>query len=130
MWPDSIETHRNELNNLFVGNSDNIVKVYVAESESAKIVGFIELNLRSFAEGSRSRLVPYIEGWFVEKAHRNRGVGKSLIDKAEQWAKECGFNELASDTELENQKSIAIHKKLGFNEIDRIVCFLKKLNDV
>jgi aminoglycoside 6'-N-acetyltransferase I len=40
---------------------------------------------------------------------------------------ENGYKELASDTEISNTQSIEIHKKLGFKETERVVCFLKKL---
>jgi aminoglycoside 6'-N-acetyltransferase I len=126
LWPDSLESHKSELNDYFNGRSNDIVKVFVAETQE-EIVGFIELNLRNFAEGSTARFVPYIEGWLIEKRYQNQGIGNSLIQKAEQWATESGFNELASDTELENKKSITIHGKLGFKEVERIVCFIKKL---
>jgi aminoglycoside 6'-N-acetyltransferase I len=49
------------------------------------------------------------------------------MSTAEHWALDNGFNELASDTEVYNELSMKIHKKLGFEEVDRIVCFLKKL---
>ena len=45
----------------------------------------------------------------------------------EMWAIEKGFDELASDAVLENSDSIAAHKALGFEEAERIVCFIKKL---
>lgn len=129
LWPDSVESHRGELEDYFNGRSNDIVKVFVAETESNEVIGFIELNLRNFAEGSTARLVPYVEGWLIESAYQNQGLGKGLISKAEQWAIECGFNELASDAELENEQSIAIHKILGFKEVERVVCFLKKLKN-
>lgn len=44
-----------------------------------------------------------------------------------EWAKECGFKELASDAELENTDSINAHKALGFEETGRTVCFIKRL---
>jgi hypothetical protein len=50
--------------------------VFVAEAESA-ILGFLELSLRSYAEGSASSPVPYVEGWFRQRrlaASRCRGV--------------------------------------------------------
>ena len=129
LWPDSIETHKNELNKFFIGRSADIVKVFVATTEANNVIGFIELNIRNFAEGSTARLVPYIEGWLIEKNFQNQGIGKSLVNEAEKWARECGFNELASDAEIENDKSIAIHNKLGFKEVERVVCFLKKLDN-
>ena len=35
---------------------------------------------------------------------------------------------IASDCELENETSIAFHKRSGFKEAGRIVCFVKPLN--
>ena len=46
---------------------------------------------------------------------------------AEEWAINNGFNELASDAELENLSSLAAHKALGFQEVERIVCFIKRI---
>jgi aminoglycoside 6'-N-acetyltransferase I len=50
------------------------------------------------------------------------------MKQAAQWATGLGFSELASDTEIDNVDSIARHKRLGFKETYRVVCFLKKLN--
>lgn len=71
--------------------------------------------------------VPYIEGWYVDEDLRGCGHGRRLVLAAEKWVVEQGFSELASDSDLENTDSIAAHKALGFDEVDRIVCFLKKL---
>ena len=46
---------------------------------------------------------------------------------AEDWARGHGFRALASDAELDNQVSVAAHGALGFEEVDRVVCFLKRL---
>ena len=127
LWPDSITIHEAELADYFNGNSIDIVQAYVLQLGEAEIIGFIELNLRNFAEGSRASRVPYIEGWYVGEEFQGQGYGKLLIMSAEKWAKEQGYSELASDTELENRKSIQIHKHLGFKETERVACFLKKL---
>ena len=127
LWPDSKDDHPAELEEYFSGSSIDIVQAYVVEDESESAVAFIELNLRNFAEGSRSSRVPYVEGWFVRQDYRGQGWGKRLMEKAEQWALEQGSSELASDTELVNTRSIAMHRALGFEETERVVCFLKKL---
>ena len=71
--------------------------------------------------------MPYVEGWFVRDAFRNRGLGTALMQRAEEWARALGHAELASDAELDNAQSIAVHKRLGFEETERVVCFLKRL---
>ncbi|WP_231517041.1 GNAT family N-acetyltransferase [Marinobacterium lacunae] len=88
-----------------------------------------EINVRNFAEGSRRSKVPYIEAWLVDPEKRGEGVGKALIQKAEQWACSRGYSELASDTDLTNVASISIHKHMGFTETERIVCFIKSLKN-
>ncbi|MCW4183821.1 histone acetyltransferase [Candidatus Thiodiazotropha endoloripes] len=127
LWPKHQTHHPAELADYFSGRSIDIVETFVVEIAANKLVGFIELNIRNFAEGSRSSRVPYIEAWFVKPEHRGKGYGQALIRQAESWAMKEGFEEIASDTELHNHKSIALHKQLGFIETERIVCFLKSL---
>lgn len=127
LWPDSPDQHIAEIEEFFAGNAVDIVETFVVERPSGNLAGFIELNIRSFVEGSRSTQVPYVEAWYIDPDIRGKGIGKSLIEKAEKWSLDKGFNEMGSDAELENQGSIAAHKALGFKEVDRIVCFLKKL---
>jgi aminoglycoside 6'-N-acetyltransferase I len=127
LWPDTPDQHYAEIEAYFAGTSNDIVQVYVIENEGGKLIGFIELNIRNIAEGSVSSNVPYVEGWYVDPGYQNKGYGRKLIEQAEQWARTQGFRELASDSEIDNHRSIAIHGKLGFKETERIVCFLKKL---
>lgn len=127
LWADTDDEHASEIAEFFAGESIDIVQVFVVQREDGRLAGFIEINVRNFAEGSRSPEVPYIEGWFVDADVRGKGYGRKLMQRAESWARDAGFSELASDTEIENTASIAIHQKLGFKETDRVVCFLKKL---
>jgi aminoglycoside 6'-N-acetyltransferase I len=59
---------------------------------------------------------------------RRQGVGKSLITAAEAWARQNGFHELASDTIIDNEVSLASHLALGFTEVERQINFIKKLD--
>lgn len=126
LWPETDDGHLVEIGQFFAGEAIDVEEVLIAE-QSSSVVGFLEINLRNFAEGSRQAEVPYVEAWFVKPAFQGQGVGKSLMREAEKWALTRGYTELASDTEMSNQKSIAAHRALGFREVDRIVCFLKKL---
>ena len=126
LWPDTPDAHLTEIGAFFDGTSTDIVKVLVA-SVDAIVVGFIELNIRNFAEGSREPKVPYVEGWYVEPDYQHCGIGRRLMQEAEIWARTEGYSELASDAEIENDRSIELHKQLGFKETERVVCFLKSL---
>ena len=66
-----------------------------------------ELAERPFAEGCTTQPVAYLEGWYVAPEAGGLGVGGPHIAAAEEWAREHGHRELASDTELENEISAA-----------------------
>lgn len=102
------------------------VAVFVAQV-GGETVGFLELSVREYAEGCIGP-TPYVEGWFVEADHRGSGVGRSLMDTAEQWAIAHGYDTLASDASSENEASLKAHGALGFQVTERIVVFAKRLN--
>ena len=96
--------------------------------EEEKAVGFAQCQLRrDYVEGTETSPVGYLEGIFVEPEHRGKGVARALLACCEQWAREQGCMEFASDCELDNTQSLAFHMRLGFDEANRIICFTKKL---
>ena len=78
-------------------------------------------------EGTYSSPVGYLEGIFVREEFRHQGIAKQLLFACENWAKEQGCREFASDCELGNTESLRFHLGLGFEEANRIICFVKKL---
>ena len=126
LWPDSRHAHKGEIAGCFSNLSDSSVCV-VAEEEGGGLVGFAEIGLRAYAEGCLSSPVGYLEGIFVLPAHRGRGVGRALVRAGERWAAGRGCTEMASDRELGNEASGFFHEALGYEEVERIVCFRKPL---
>jgi aminoglycoside 6'-N-acetyltransferase I len=104
-----------------------LAAVFLAEDDRATPLGFIEIAVRAFSDGCESMPVPHVEGWFVEAFARGRGIGRGLMSAGEVWATAQGFNELASDTEVHNASSQRAHEACGFEEVDRLVKFRKKL---
>lgn len=91
-------------------------------------VGFSQCQLRhDYVEGTASSPVGYLEGIFVETPYRNKGCAKMLLAACQNWAKEQGCSEFASDCELANSQSLLFHLSCGFQEANRIICFTKKL---
>ena len=127
LWPGSLEEHLDQIDKYFSKGETDVVEVLVLGRCNGALGGFIELNLRNYAAGSQSTKVPYVEGWYVDGDLRGCGYGKQLMQAGETWAIENGFDELASDAVLDNSDSIAAHNALGFEEVERIVCFIKQL---
>lgn len=127
LWPDADATelaHETVKHFAGVKAADEI---WVSEEVTGRLLGFLELSLRASAEGCASSPVPYIEGWYVTAEARHLGVGRALVEAAENWAKLRGYTEIASDALLENDVSHAAHRSLGFEEVERIVCYRKSL---
>ena len=101
--------------------------VFLSEQDG-KAVGFAQCQLRhDYVEGTETSPVGYLEGVYVDEAHRHRGVAASLLRACEAWAKEKGCAEFASDCELDNTDSLRFHLAAGFQEANRIICFTKRL---
>ena len=73
-------------------------------------VGFAQCGLRhDYVEGTESSPVGYLEGIFVEEGYRKQGFAKELLCACQQWAKDMGCTEFASDCELDNFESLQFH---------------------
>lgn len=127
LWPDSLEEHATELRRYFNGEQFDIDFAFVVETPEERLAGFIEVNLRDYAEGSTQSPIPYLEAWYVKPEYQHQGYGQSLLQFFEQWAKNKGFKEIASDTTPDNVRSIELHKQYGFKETERVVCFVKSV---
>jgi aminoglycoside 6'-N-acetyltransferase I len=125
LWPGSLSDHELETRGYFQDRLETPI-VLVAETEG-RVVGFLELDFRKYAPGCQSSPVPFIEGWHVEPAFQRRGIGRALVEAAEARARAMGYPEIASDAELDNADGIAAHRALGYEEIERIVCFRRSL---
>lgn len=101
-------------------------RVWIA-LDGTKAIGFAEAGLRAYANGCDSQPVPFLEGIWVDKAFRQQGVGRALVQTVEAWAKSLGIFELGSDTWLSDLRSQRAHGGWGFEETERIVYFRKKL---
>jgi aminoglycoside 6'-N-acetyltransferase I len=133
LWPDSAaEEHTKELRLILGGEAGLVltmpITILVAEARDARLVGFVEVDLRSHADGCNpSQPVGYIEGWYVSDDYRQRGVGTKLISGAEDWARSHGCVEIASDALIDNERSQRAHEALGYEVVDRCVHYRKRL---
>lgn len=98
-----------------------------ARSDRAGLAGFVEVAERPYADGCATSPVCYLEGWYVDPDVRRTGVGAALVRAAEQWGRECGHTEFASDALLDNLESQRAHEGLGFVEVERAVRYRKPL---
>jgi aminoglycoside 6'-N-acetyltransferase I len=129
LWPPEHETERQELRKV-------LTAILHAEHETGWLVrdvagsaiAFMNLSLRhDYVPGASQKPVAFVEGIYVRAPYRHQGIGTALIQWAEQWARQQGCAELASDALIDNQGSYQFHTQVGFHEVERVVCFIKPL---
>ncbi|MCB0608352.1 MAG: GNAT family N-acetyltransferase [Lewinella sp.] len=127
LWPDAdVAEHAADLMAMI---DDKKFTCFLYKSEDGTYAGFIEMSLRKdYVEGMTSSPVAYVEGIYVVESKRKTGVARALLAAGEQWGRERGCSEIASDAEIGNEQSIAFHKQIGFIEMNRVVCFIKDIN--
>lgn len=93
-----------------------------------KPVGFANVSIRyDYVEGCETSPVGYLEGIFVEDEYRKNNYARDLVKACETWVKDKRIKEFASDCTLTNKDSLAFHLAIGFEEVNRIICFKKEL---
>lgn len=125
LWPDNDEAEMaGEFLDLL---EDEEAALYIARYKD-KGIGFAHVQLRhDYVEGCETSPVGYLEAIYVREVYRFLGVGRALLDEAENWARVMGCEEFASDAELPNDDSFNFHMATGFTEANRIICFKKDL---
>lgn len=126
LWDESSDDeHRTEMLEIYSHPETQLV--LVAETDYGKLVGFLEASIRPFVEDCHTDHVGYLEGWFVEQNYRKNGIGRKLVRAAENWARSKDCTEMASDSEVGNDPSLAAHQSLGYEETSRLVHLRKDL---
>ena len=96
LWPHhSEEEMEEEIAALLQKEDAAVVLLYCGEGEAA---GFAQCQLRrDYVEGTSSSPVGYLEGIYVDGPARGRGAARELLAACENWAREQGCREFASD---------------------------------
>jgi len=125
LWPDgSVEEQADEI---AAALPDGILRGYLAIGEDERTVGFAEVSIRRYANGSTQSPVPFLEGIWIVPEQRQHGIGGLLIERISADCAAEGFVELCSDAEIDNLVSHHAHESWGFAETERVVYFRKPL---
>ena len=125
IWPEhSLE----ELTKIIISYMSSENSAVFAEILNGEYAGVALCALRhDYVEGCETSPVGYLEGVSVQEEYRQQGIARKLVSECEQWAREKGCTEFASDCELTNTASLNFHLGIGFQEENRIICFKKML---
>ncbi len=129
LWPEaSLEKQQGEMAELLAQR--DAMPVFVAQQADGKLCGMVEVAIRRKASGCTTDKIGYLEGWYVDSAWREQGIGSQLVEAAETWARHQGCSEMASDTCTGYPISPTAHARLGYVEVHRDIFFRKVLAPV
>ncbi len=96
---------------------------FVAEYEN-KIVGWIGASQAIMIE-----VMPHCEinGLVIDEQHRGMGIGKLLIDKVKQWAREKGNIKIGLHCNVKRTEAHKFYEHMGFTEIKQQKNFIVEI---
>ena len=117
LWPECPKADHNSEMTMWSQNQ-NRFPVFGAFVDD-ELGGFLEASVGENINVPGMTCVFYIEGLYVSKTFRRRGISRKLIEAAGEAAKVRGMEALYSDTEITNVTSAFVHGKEGFIELVR-----------
>lgn len=60
----------------------------------------------------------HVLGMLVDEAHRSKGIGKALLERATAWARERGLQHISLLVFPHNERAIELYRKAGFEQRD------------
>jgi len=103
-------------------------QIFFLAFDGDKAVGVTNGSLRrEYINGANDGLKGYLEAIYVLPEYRKNGIAAELDKIIGRWAARNGCREMASDCLLENTDSYNFHRKIGYEETERNVFFLKPL---
>lgn len=108
-----------------IGSPDHFCALALHQGQYA---GFIHISIRyDYVEGATADKTAYLEGIYLQPAFRQLTLASQLLTAGEKWALSKGIREMGSDTAISNVISQQFHSKMGFTEVNRLVCYVKKI---
>lgn len=101
-------------------------QIFVAEV-AASVVGFVCVRLEHEEDEYLSSLVDYayISDLVVLPSHRGQGYGTTLLQKAEEFARQKGMTMLKIQVLVKNQQATSVYLHAGFRPYE--LALLKQL---
>ncbi len=85
---------------------------FVAEEEG-EVIGYVASQTVFFTHGVDRQI--WIEYVVVHPEFRRRGIGLALLDKLKEYARRSGIDQIYTTMNPDNEASIKLHRKAGFN---------------
>jgi glucosamine-phosphate N-acetyltransferase len=113
LWPDRA-LERERIEESFLHGLDSDYQRYISAVAEDSVVGFCSLVVRSsiWALG----YLGYIDELVVDEAHRGKGIGGELLQRAVELAKEAGCGKVELDSAFHREEAHRFYERQGFEK--------------
>ena len=120
------EFRLNDLKSLYLSMNNPNMGIFIAESMEGEFMGHV-ISMNNFTESSTGEVQGYIFDLSVKKIFQRLGIGKHLMEVAEDFCKEGGMEFLGLNVTATNEPAVAFYESQGYLvERKRMVKPLKK----
>ena len=96
----------------------------MAEDSGGGVIGWIHVELK---RSLLSPLAAQVMGLVVSEAHRSRGIGAALLERAEGWAAERGCELVLVGTRVTRERAHGFYRRQGYRLLKTSHFFEKEL---
>ena len=120
-YPVSPETMRQRIAEL-ISINDRVV--FVACSAEGKVVGWIDIAITNHLQAEPRAEI----GGLVVSSHvRSKGIGRSLMAHAEEWAARRGANKMLVRSRVARERAHRFYEREGYTRIKTSIVFEKEI---
>lgn len=117
--------------NIFINQFDNILKkpdhaIFVAEDNDKKVIAYIHVLSKELLISIASVEIGEL---IVDEKYRREGIGKRLIQKVDEWAKENGYQNVIVGSSNKRTTSHLFYPSAGFNYWKEQILYSKALEN-
>jgi GNAT superfamily N-acetyltransferase len=111
-----------ELERRFASTTDAADHEILVGTNNDSVVGLLHMYARPALEKPPEAIV---QALVVDSAHRGTGIGRILMDAAEHWTRERGFESIALSSHVSREAAHAFYTALGYQVIARSILLRK-----
>lgn len=121
-YPCSLHEIRERMDQIM---QDEDQAVLVAESADTNVVGWVHI-----FKAQRLIVEPFVEigGLIVAEGQRGSGVGKVLLEAAEDWARDRGVSGMRVRSNVIREEAHHFYERLGYRRVKQQNVFYKNFN--
>ena len=107
----------------FDDSTDHLYELFNAEPESHYFIALVDGKIVGGGGLFPTEALPTgtceLVKMYLQKEYRGIGLGKQMMHKCLEWAKENGYNQVYLETMPELKKAVAVYEKLGFQYLTK-----------